>query len=125
MRESKTRINGSCLPRFDRVRDAFETNFTDRDEVGAAVAVWVEGDLVVNLWGGFADAARSRPWRENTLASVYSGTKGLTSTCIHLLADRGELDLGAPVARYWPEFGRAGKQDITLAMVRGPIAPER
>jgi CubicO group peptidase (beta-lactamase class C family) len=117
--ESETPINGSCAPGFERVRVAFESNFTDRDEVGAAVAVWADGDLVVNLWGGFADAARSRPWRENTLASVYSGTKGLTSTCIHLLADRGELDLAAPVARYWPEFGLAGKQDITVAMVLG------
>ena len=112
-------IDGSCAPDFERVRDAFESNFTARDDVGAAVAVWVDGDLVVNLWGGFADAAGLRPWREDTLASIYSGSKGLTSTCVHLLADRGELDLQAPVARYWPEFGQAGKQDITVAMVLG------
>ena len=110
-------ISGSCVPGFEWVRAAFESNFTDRDDVGAAVAVWVEGDLVVNLWGGYADAAGLRPWREDTLTSIYSGSKGLTSTCIHLLADRGELDLHAPVARHWPEFGQAGKQDITLAMV--------
>jgi CubicO group peptidase (beta-lactamase class C family) len=97
--ESEVPINGLCAPGFERVRDAFESNFTDGDDVGAAGAVWVEGDLVVNLWGGFADAAGQRPWREDTLASIYSGTKGLTSTCIHLLADRGELDLHAPVAR--------------------------
>ena len=60
-----------------------------------------------------------RPWAKDTLASVYSGSKGLTSTCVHLLADRGEVDLHAPVARYWPEFGQAGKQDITVAMVMG------
>ena len=112
-------INGLCAAGFERVRDAFESNFTDGDDVGAAVAVWVEDDLVVNLWGGFADAAALRPWRENTLTSVYSGSKGLTSTCVHLLADRGELDLYAPVARYWPEFSQAGKQDITVAMVLG------
>ena len=112
-------ISGSCAAEFDRVRDAFESNFTDHEDIGAAVAVWVEGDLVVNLWGGFADAAGLRPWREETLASIYSGSKGLTSTCVHLLADRGELDLHAPVARYWPEFGQAGKQDITVAMVLG------
>ena len=112
-------IDGSCAPGFERVRDAFESNFTDRDEIGASVAVWVEGDLVVNLWGGLADAAGLRPWREDTLASIYSGSKGLTSTCVHLLADRGELDLHAPVARYWPEFGQAGKQHITVAMVLG------
>jgi len=91
----------------------------ERKEAGAAVAVWVDGDLVVNLWGGSADAAGTRPWRENTLTTVLSGTKGMTSTCVHQLADRGELDLHAPVARYWPEFGQAGKQNITLAMVMG------
>lgn len=112
-------IDGFCVPEFDGVRDAFERNFADRGEVGAAVAVWVEGDLVVNLWGGHADAAATRPWQEDTLVSVYSGSKGLASTCVHLLADRGELDLFAPVAHYWPEFAQAGKADITLAMVLG------
>jgi CubicO group peptidase (beta-lactamase class C family) len=120
-------ISGTCAPEFEKVRAAFQQNFTERNEVGAAVAVWVEGDLVVNLWGGHADAARTRPWRENTLASVYSGSKGLASTCIHLLADRGELDLDAPVAAYWPEFAQAGKQDITVASVlahrSGTIGP--
>lgn len=120
-------ISGTCAPGFERVRTAFEQNFTERNEVGAAVAVWVEGDLVVSLWGGHADAARTRPWREDTLASVYSGSKGLTSTCIHLLADRGEIDLDAPVARYWPEFAQAGKRDITVASVlahrSGTIGP--
>ena len=110
---------GTCAPEFDAVRDAFEQNFADRGEIGAAVAVWVEGDLVVNLWGGHADAGETRPWRQDTLASIFSGSKGLTSTCVHLLADRGELDLSAPVARYWPEFAQAGKQDITVAMVLG------
>lgn len=112
-------LGGSCAKGFESVRDAFVTNFAERDEVGAAVAVWVDGDLAVNLWGGFADARRRRRWRENTLASVFSGTKGLTSTCVHLLADRGEVDLSAPVAQYWPEFAAAGKQDITIASVLG------
>lgn len=112
-------IDGACAAGFDAVRDAFEQNFTDHDEVGAAVAVWVDGDLVANLWGGYADARRRRAWRQNTLASVFSGTKGLTSTCVHLLADRGEIDLYAPVATYWPEFAQNGKQDITVASVLG------
>lgn len=120
-------IAGVCVSGFEKVRDAFERNFTEHAEVGAAVAVWVEGDLVVNLWGGSADAAGRRPWREDTLASVFSGTKGLTSTCVHLLADRAELDLNAPVATYWPEFGQAGKESITIASVlahrSGVIAP--
>ena len=130
----KVTVSGSCAPDFERVRTAFEANFTERGEVGAAVAVWVEGDLVVNLWGGSADAAQTRPWREDTLVPVYSGSKGLTSTCVHLLADRGEVDLDAPIARYWPEFGQAGKESITLEMVlthrsgvigpRSPMTPE-
>jgi CubicO group peptidase (beta-lactamase class C family) len=110
-------IHGSCASGFERVRDAFEQNFAVRNDVGAAVAVWVDGDLVVNLWGGSADAAGTRPWREDTLVTVLSGTKALTSTCVHRLADRGEIDLHAPVARYWPEFGQAGKEAITIAMV--------
>lgn len=110
-------VQGSCASDFVAVRDAFERNFALRGEVGAAVAIWVDGNLVVNLWGGHADAAGTRPWQEDTLTTVLSGTKGLTSTCVHQLADRGELDLHAPVSRYWPEFGQAGKEDVTLAMV--------
>ena len=78
-------------------------------EIGAAVAAWVDGELVVNLWAGSADAAGTRPWQVDTLSTVLSGTKGLTSTCVHQLVERGELDLNAPVARYWPEFAQAGK----------------
>jgi CubicO group peptidase (beta-lactamase class C family) len=110
-------IKGSCVPRFERVRDEFEENFAHRGEVGAAVAAWVDGELVVNLWGGSADAAGTRPWREDTLATVLSGTKGLTSTCVHHLAEIGEIDLDAPVSYYWPEFAQGGKGEITLAMV--------
>jgi CubicO group peptidase (beta-lactamase class C family) len=111
------------------VRDAFSENFVLGKEVGAAVAAWVDGELVVNLWGGVADEAGARPWQQDTLSTVLSGTKGLTSTCVHQLAERGELDLNAPVARYWPEFAQAGKQDITLAMVMshrsGVIGPRQ
>lgn len=123
-------VHGSCAADFAGVRDAFERNFILGDEVGAAVAVWVDDELVVDLWGGWADAAETRPWRQDTLTTVLSGTKGLSATCVHQLADRGELDLQAPVAHYWPEFGQAGKQNITLAMVLshrsgviGPNAP--
>ena len=112
-------IGGTCVSRFSSVRDAFEKNFTHNSEVGAAVAIWVDGDLVVNLWGGYSDARRRKHWRQDTLASVFSGTKGLTSTCMHMLADRGEIDLHAPVADYWPEFGQAGKSEITIASVLG------
>jgi len=112
-------INGSCAPDFARVRDAFDANFRERGEVGAAVAIWVDGDLAVHLWGGTADAKGRQPWHHDTLASIFSGSKALTSTCVHLLADRGELHLQAPVADYWPEFAQAGKQDVTVATVLG------
>jgi len=111
------------------VRDAFEQNFAQGKEVGAAVAAWVDGELVVNLWAGTADAAGTRPWRVDTLGTVLSGTKGLTSTCVHQLVERGELDLDAPIARYWPEFGQAGKEEITIRMVMshrsGAIGPRK
>jgi CubicO group peptidase (beta-lactamase class C family) len=111
------------------VRNAFEQNFLLGKEVGAAVAAWVDGELVVNLWAGTADAAGTRPWQVDTLATVLSGTKGLTSTCVHQLVERGELDLNAPVARYWPEFGQAGKEAITIGMVMshrsGVIGPRQ
>ncbi|SOJ56280.1 Esterase EstB [Mycobacterium simulans] len=126
---SDVHIKGSCAPKFAGVRAAFERNFALHNEVGAAVAVWVDGQLVVNLWGGTADAAGTRPWGEDTLATVLSGTKALTATCVHQLADRGELDLNAPVAKYWPEFGQSGKEAITLAMVlshrSGVIGPNK
>lgn len=120
-------IHGTCSPRFAKVRDEFERNFTERDELGAAVAAYVDGELVVNLWAGSADVEGQRPWQEDTLSTVLSGSKGLTSTCVHRLADAGELDLRIPVAHYWPQFGQAGKGDISLAMVlahrSGAIGP--
>lgn len=91
-------VNGTNSPDFDNVRRAFALNFLENDELGAAVAIWVDGELVVNLWAGWADEARTRPWTEDTLAPVYSGTKGLMSTCVHMLVERGVLDLYAPVA---------------------------
>lgn len=112
-------VAGTCSPPFERVRDAFEANFRERGEIGAAVAVWVDGQLAVNLWGGTANVTTKRRWQENTLASIFSGSKALVSTCIHLLADRGELDLHSPVAEYWPDFAQAGKRDITVAAVMG------
>jgi len=84
-------IHGSCAAPFEGVRDAFERNFLLGKEVGAAVAAWVGGELVVNLWAGTADEAGSKPWQVDTLSTVLSGTKGLTSTCVHQLVERGDL----------------------------------
>ncbi len=91
-------IHGHCDDRFAGVRDAFEENFTDRGELGAAVTVLVDGAPVVDLWGGWADAARTRPWERDTVVNVWSTGKGPTALCAHVLADRGLLDPG-PLVR--------------------------
>jgi CubicO group peptidase (beta-lactamase class C family) len=101
------------------VREAFAENFAQREEIGASVAVVAGGQPVVNLWGGWADAARTRPWQEDTLTNVWSTTKAMTSLCAHILMDRGELDPDAPVARYWPEFAVGGKADIPVRWIMG------
>ena len=115
----EVKVRGLCLGRFGGVRDAFEENFALRKDVGAAVAVFIDGELVVNLQGGSAGPPGAPPWHEDTLVPIFSATKGLSSTCVHQLVERGRLDLDKPVAYYWPEFGRAGKEGITVAMVLG------
>ena len=107
-------IQGVCDPRFQGVKEAFAQNFADYGEVGAAVAVVVGGRAVVDLWAGHADAARSRPWQRDTIVNVFSTTKGITAICAHRLADQGLLDIDAPVAKYWPEFAQAGKEEIPV-----------
>lgn len=107
-------IQGRCGPRFAAVRETFARNLAERGDVGAAVCVYVDGARVVDCWGGHADAARARRWTADTLVSVASTTKGMVALCAHMLAERGKLDLDAPVARYWPEFAQAGKQDIPV-----------
>ena len=106
-------IAGECAPRFAAVRDAFAANFAAGREVGASFAATLDGVLVVDLWGGHADAARTRSWQRDTIVNVFSTTKAVTALCAHMLIDRGQLDVDAPVARYWPEFARRGKEKIT------------
>jgi CubicO group peptidase (beta-lactamase class C family) len=110
-------VEGTCDPRFDLVRHEFERNLAERGEVGASVALTLAGKPVVDLWGGVADPATGAPWQRDTLVVVWSSTKGATATCAHILGARGELDINAPVAKYWPEFAAAGKQDITVRML--------
>lgn len=114
MTQPAPRVHGHCEARFAAVRTAFEENFRDRDELGAAVTVTLDGETVVDLWGGWADAARTRPWERETLVNVWSTSKGPTSLCAHILADRGLLDFDAPVAAYWPEFAAAGKESVLV-----------
>ena len=105
-------VHGHCNPKFQTVADRFARNFEEFDEVGASVAVTVEGEAVVDLWAGHADAERTRPWERDTIVNTWSSTKGVTATAAHVLVDRGLLDVDAPVAEYWPEFAQAGK--VTL-----------
>ncbi|MEU0059785.1 serine hydrolase domain-containing protein [Streptomyces sp. NPDC006334] len=114
MSEHMPQVHGHCDERFAAVRAAFEENFRERDELGAAVSVLVDGTPVVDLWGGWADAARTRAWERDTLVNVWSTSKGPTALCAHILVDRGLLDLDAPVAAYWPEFAAAGKERVLV-----------
>ncbi|MEV4354183.1 serine hydrolase domain-containing protein [Nonomuraea sp. NPDC049625] len=100
-------VQGTCDSRFSQVAEEFEGNLARRGEVGASVCVIVDGEVVVDLWGG--EAAPGVPWQSGTIGHVWSCTKGATALCAHILASRGELDLDAPVTRYWPEYGAAGK----------------
>lgn len=110
----ETHVHGHCDARFAAVRTAFEENFKDRGELGAAVTVVVDGVTVVDLWGGWADPARTRPWERDTPVNVWSTTKGPVALCAHILADRGLLDFDAPVAAYWPEFAAGGKEQVLV-----------
>jgi len=112
-------IFGYCDAGFARVREEFLRNFAERGEVGASVCVTVDGEIKVNLWGGTARVDSGEPWREDTISTAMSTTKGATAVCAHILSSRGLLDLDAPVVKYWPEFGQAGKEKITTAMLLG------
>ena len=107
-------IGGTVEPGFEGVRDAFAANFAEHGEVGAGFSLVVDGRTVVDLWGGVADVATMAPYEQDTLQLVFSSTKGATALCAALLAQRGELDVDAPVAAYWPEFGQHGKGDIPV-----------
>jgi len=112
-------IHGFCDARFVGVRGALESNFREHGEVGAAVAVTIDGRFVVDLWGGWTDEGRSRPWERDTLVNVFSVGKALATVSLLLLVERGLVDLDAPVARYWPEFASAGKSEISVRMLLG------
>ncbi len=110
-------IRGTYAPGFSKVQDAFAANFKDDKEIGSSFALTIEGEVVVDLWGGFADGARTTPWKSDTLINTYSTTKGMAATVVGVLADEGLIDYGANVAEYWPEFASAGKQDVTVAQL--------
>ncbi|MGO1080734.1 serine hydrolase domain-containing protein [Inquilinus sp. CA228] len=110
-------VHGFADARFAAAREAFEANFAEGKEIGASVCATVDGETVFDLWGGRADEARIRPWQRDTIVNVFSTTKTMTALTALLLADRGDLDVAAPVARYWPEFAASGKERITVAQL--------
>ena len=108
-------VEGFTHDRFAPAREAFAANLASGADVGASFCATLEGETVVDLWGGWADEERTRPWERDTIVNVYSTTKTMTALTALLLADRGELDFDAPVARYWPQFAAAGKQDVKVS----------
>jgi len=115
-------VQGTCDPRFEPVRATLADQLETGADLGASVAVFLHGEPVVDLWGGWADAERTKPWERDTLTNVWSTTKTMTFLVALMLADRGQLDFGAPVARYWPEFGTNGKERVEVRHVMGHTA---
>ena len=107
-------IEGTCDDRFGAVREAFAANFEEGVDVGASVAVYLDGQPVVDLWGGFADRDRTVPWQRDTIINVWSTTKTMTFVVALMLADQGVIGLDEPVARYWPEFAANGKEGVLV-----------
>jgi len=112
-------VEGTVAAGYEQVRTAFAANLSVRGDGGCALAAVVDGELVVDLWGGTADPATGAAWRRGTSAGVFSGTKGIVATLLLLLVDRGRLDPARPVAAYWPEFAAAGKEQVTVACMLG------
>lgn len=106
---------GFVHDRFAPVREAFDANLKTGADLGASFAATVEGETVVDIWGGWADEAKTRPWETDTIVNVYSTTKTMTALTALLLADRGEIDFDAPVAKYWPEFAANGKDRVKVS----------
>jgi CubicO group peptidase (beta-lactamase class C family) len=107
-------VNGACDSRFKEVRDAFEANLASGEELGASIVLDVDGETVIDMWGGWADEGHRRPWEQDTIVNVWSTTKTVTSLAALTLVARGRLDPFAPVSRYWPEFAAAGKEKVEV-----------
>ena len=109
-----TDIDGNCRDGFGAVKDAFAANFVSNGDVGASVAVVRDGELIVDLWGGHRDVAATTPWEHDTITNVWSTTKTMSCLSLLVLASRDLVDVDAPVMKYWPEFGAAGKQQVLI-----------
>ena len=107
-------ISGYCDPRFEQVADVLRHSLESKFEVGASFAVEIEGEMVMDLWGGHKDAERTMPWQQDTIVNVFSVTKGVTAICAAKLIEQGHLDLHQKVSHYWPEYGCNGKENTTV-----------
>lgn len=114
MNDHPTPLGGTCSARFDPLRELFAAKLESGEDLGASLAVNIDGEMVVDLWGGWADEARTAPWGENTITNVFSTTKAMTALAALVLVDRGQLDLDANVATYWPEFAAKGKATVKV-----------
>jgi CubicO group peptidase (beta-lactamase class C family) len=127
-------VHGTCDPRFENVREVFAKCVASSKEVGAAIAFTLDGESVVDLWGGYADESCTREWERDTIVNTYSTTKGMTALCAHRLIERGLIRLDEPVAKHWPEFAQKGKEKVPfrwllshqvgLPAIREPLPPE-
>ena len=117
MSDHPTALGGTCSARFDPLRELFAAKLESGEDLGASLALNIDGEMVVDLWGGWADLACTVPWTENTITNVFSTTKCMTSLAALVLVDRGELDLDANVAAYWPEFAARGKAGIKVRQI--------
>jgi CubicO group peptidase (beta-lactamase class C family) len=112
-----SQIHGRVSPGYEATVEQFRANFLERGDSGAAFAVVVDGEIVVDLWGGWSDRATQRPWGFDTIAGIFSGTKGFVATCLLLLLERGQIELDRPVCAYWPEFAAREKERILVRHV--------
>jgi CubicO group peptidase (beta-lactamase class C family) len=115
----EAQVSGTCDTRFGPVRDAFRGRLASGSELGGSIVVDVDGQTVVDIWGGWRDAERSSPWTRDTITNVWSTTKTVTNLAALMLADRGLLDPYERVARYWPEFAENGKDAIEVRHILG------
>jgi len=110
-------VEGDCHPDFAEVRAAFTENFASGEEIGASVALIRRGEVLVDLWGGYLDIRRTQPWQRDTIVCMMSVTKSMAALAVHLLVDRGHVELDRPVCHYWPEFAQGGKAAMTVRTV--------
>jgi CubicO group peptidase (beta-lactamase class C family) len=127
-------VHGDCDPRFEEMRQILATHLASGEDLGASTSVTLNGETVVDLWGGYADQTQTTPWQADTITNVWSTTKTMAALCLLMLVDRGLVDVDAPVATYWPEFAANGKQDVKVRHIMShtsglsgweqPVAPE-